>query len=86
MNEFKGIRFAVGFRRENTKATVDPRCSRPWMTAILPPVLAPYSDRDKEGYSSLEEVIAGDRMHWVLESDDPISSALSLRSRFLENR
>ena len=84
MNKFKGARSAVGFRREHTKPSVSPRTHRPGIRSAAPPALVPHSDKDKEGYNSLEDVITQDCMHWVLSSSDPTASALLLRSGLLE--
>ena len=84
MCKFKGIRSVVGFRREHVQPSASPQAHRPGTRVTVPSVLVPHSDDDREGYSSLGELVTHDCMHWILSSPNPTSSALSLRSRLLQ--
>ena len=81
--KFKGTRSAGGFRREHMRASASPLPHRPMVKHVPRPTLAGYSDKDREGYPSLDCLVAHDCMHWVLTSSDPTASALLFRSRFI---
>lgn len=84
MDRYRGGRSSVGFRREHMRPYVTSAPRRQRRRNMVLPTLASYTERDCEGYGSLEDVMLEDCMHWILSSPDPTSSALHLRSRLLE--
>lgn len=84
MVRYKGARSTVGFRREHIASPVSLRLRRPLGRNVVPSTLSSYSRRDSDGYGTLGEMMVEDCMRWILESPDPTSSALLLRSRLLQ--
>ena len=85
MNRFKGTKSAVGFKREQMRFSVGPCSFRPSARNVVPPTLVEYSDKDREGYRTDEDLVIQDCMHCVFKSPAPIASALLLRPGFIES-
>jgi hypothetical protein len=82
--KYKGARSSVGFRREHMRPPSLRPVTRGSVRASGPSRLERYTDMDSKGYSTLNDMIAEDCMHWVRTSSDPVSTALLLRSRITQ--
>ena len=81
---YKSGRSAVGFRREHVTQQPTPVRHRPLTRRGALSTVVPYTNVDSQGYRALEDILVEDCMKWVLESPDPTSSTLLLRSRLLQ--
>jgi hypothetical protein len=81
----KGGRSATGFRRHHVGGTGGSRPKARVTRNAVPPTYVKHSDAGSGGYRTLEEAVLEDCMHWVRTSNDPVESALRLRSGLLES-